>query len=96
MSQFQPSTYTANVIRGCPENFTSVQVKGVRISAKSEDGREDVGITDEDPDFYSVYVRHKDGRALVVDDFTRQEIAIEYGKELAKHYNWTFEDQAPA
>lgn len=94
MQTFEPRIYASEVIADKPENFTGVEINGVRVVGKAEDGTEAIEVDNVNPEFVSAYVRHKDGRALCVADFGSHAEAASWGRQLAARYihcNWTFD-----
>lgn len=88
--------YAAHVIEGEPENFTGVEVNGVRYSGEETNGRWDVVIDNKKPEFVSAYVRHKDGGIFAVGDFGTHGECVTYARQLAERYSkhgWTFADK---
>jgi hypothetical protein len=91
--------YAADVIKDQPENFTGVEVCGVRGTGAMIGTREEVEVDNEQPQFFSAYVRYTDGKAAAIADFSAHAQAAQYGKQLAERYathNWTFTDQFAA
>jgi hypothetical protein len=87
--------YASKVIKGQPQNFTGVEINGVETTDDDIDGRAIVSMNNDNPEFYSAYVRHKDGRALAIADFGTHAEAAAYGAQLAARYEahgWTFRD----
>jgi hypothetical protein len=76
-------------IGSTPERFTGVEVHGMREigDAGDIDSKTQI-IDDENPEFFSTYLRHVKGEAICVGDFPSQPQAIAYAKELAVRYNW--------
>lgn len=88
--------YASKIINGQPELFTGVEINGVRhVGEAGADGRRPVEMDNENPEFVSAYVRHKDGRALAIADFGTHAEASAYASGLAQRYrqhSWTFTD----
>lgn len=88
--------YAANVIKDQPENFTGVEVCGVRTTGEKIGDRQEVTVDNARPEFFSAYVRYTDGKAAAIADFGAHAEAAQYAKQLAERYaaqNWTFTDQ---
>jgi hypothetical protein len=86
--------YDDRVINGHPENFTGVELAGVRFTGDVGDDDEKVVVVDNiEQEFYSCYLRHKDGRALSCADIAAFKDASEYGQKLATKYGWTFHSE---
>lgn len=92
METFANRIFAADVIKGQPENFTGLEINGVKHTGVKEGDREVVEVNNTDFDFVSAYVRHKDGRALAIADFGAHSEAAAYGRQLAAQYGWTFND----
>lgn len=91
MENFVNDVYVDRVINGKPENFTGVEVSGVRYTGDAGDDDEKVVVVDNiAPEFYSCYLRHTDGRALSCADVSSASEAVAIGQELANKYGWTF------
>jgi hypothetical protein len=74
-------TYSGRVIAGHPENFTSVEYSGVRGLAGGV-----VKVDNENPQFYTAYLRHRDGRAIAVADAANEQEIIDYCGLLIEDY----------
>lgn len=87
--------YAADVIKGQPENFTGIEVSGVRSTGEKIGDREEVTVDNDKPEFFSAYLRYSDGKAVAVADFSAHAEAAQYAKQLAERYEehgWTFTD----
>jgi hypothetical protein len=93
MQMLEPRIYASKVLGENPvkEDFVCVEVEGVRVFSKDAAGNEEIVVDNVAPQFISVYVRHKDGRALAVADFGSHAEASAYGRQLAARYEWAFE-----
>ncbi|BAW19546.1 hypothetical protein [Ralstonia phage RP31] len=97
MSEFKNEIYASKVINDQPENFTGLEVTGVRYTGKmTDDDEKEVIVDNANPEFFSCYLRHKDGRALSCADFGNAAEAVAYGQRLADTHSWTFENKLPA
>jgi hypothetical protein len=96
MEGFKNEFFAAAVIKDQPENFTGVEISGVRIATGSvEDGRHPCVMDNEKPEFFSAYLRHKDGRALAVCDVGTHAECLAWSNQLAARYrehHWTVTD----
>ncbi len=91
MQTIANDVYVERVINGHPENFTGVEVAGVRYTGDVGDDEEKVVVVDNiTPEFFSCYLRHKDGRALSCADLTTFENADKIGQQLAAKHGWTY------
>ena len=68
---------------GKPSEWRTVEVEGCRIV----DGT-DVVVDNDNPEFWSVYLRHDDGAAMVYGDFGSPEGATAYAEELHHLYGY--------
>ena len=87
--------YASKILKGQPQNFTGVEVNGCRTLDDDIDGRAMVEMDNENPEFFSAYLRHKDGRALAIAGFGTHAEAPAYASGLAQRYqqhDWTFRD----
>ena len=91
--EFLNEVYADKVINSHPENFTGLEVHGARFTGnKTEDDQQEVIVDNENPEFFSCYLLHKDGRSLSCADFGSSIEAVSYGKKLAdSHVGWTFD-----
>ena len=91
MKTFVNDVYAERVIKGNPGNFTGVEVTGVRYTGERGDDDEKIVVVDNiSPEFFSCYLRHRDGRALSCADLGTAEEATDYGQKLAAKHGWTY------
>lgn len=94
MQTLEPRIFASEVIQGQPENFTGVEVRGVKVTGKDAEGRETVEVTDTNPDFVSVYLRRTNGEAVAIGDFGSHAEASTWARQLCERYtahNWSFD-----
>ena len=81
--------YVSTVIRDNPNNYLSVEVRGVR-----DVGQGEIIVDEENPEFYTAYVRHRNGRALAIADAADKQEIVEFSRNMvasyADAYGWTF------
>jgi hypothetical protein len=82
--------YADSIIKK-PHDYESIEVHGVRDSLHQESGTEThIEIDNKNPQFFSVYVRLKEGCLDCVGDFSLRTDATDYAAEISKGYgfNW--------
>lgn len=72
---------------GNPSEWHEVQVEGCRI-VSYYNGTADVVVDNDNPEFWSVYLRDRDGAAMVYGDFATPEAATAYAEELHHLYGY--------
>ncbi|BDD79694.1 hypothetical protein [Burkholderia phage FLC9] len=95
MEGFKNEFYAAAVIKDQPELFDGVEINGVSHDKEQEadgDGRHPVVVDNETPEFFSAYLRGKDGRAHSVCDVGTHAECLSWSNQLAARYGWTVTD----
>lgn len=73
-------------------DYESLEIEPVRHVGGPVSDQGDVRIAHEQPEFFSVYLRHKDGLAACVGDHGSHALATAYASELSKAHGWDIHD----
>lgn len=92
MQTIETVIYASAVINGQPENFTALEVNGVRSTGELVGDRQEVTVDNANPEFFSAYLRYTDGKVAAIADFGTHAEAAQYGAGVARQYGWTFTD----
>lgn len=85
--------YADAIICDCPHEYDGIEIQGVRNKFPEGDPRGTcIAIDAENPQFYSVYVRHKGGDSECVGDMGNYALALAYANELSRNYDWSISD----
>lgn len=96
MEGFKNEFYASAVIKNKPELIDGVEVNGVIYCGEPDhEGRRPVCVDNDAPEFFSAYVRFKDGHACSVADTGTHAECSAWARQLAASYQehgWTFTD----
>lgn len=73
-------------------DYESLEIEPVRHVGGALPDQGDVQIDHEQPEFFSVYLRHIDGRAACVGDHGSHALATAYASELSQAHGWDIHD----
>lgn len=85
------SRYAESIIGDRAAAYDGYEIHGVRNLNADMDpdvNGTNYEVDDENPDSWSVYVHLRAGGIDCVGDFGTQELAADYGRELAEKYGW--------
>lgn len=74
-----------------PEHYTTVEIEPVK-----EVPGEHCIVDYEEPSFFSVYARHKDGTAECIGDFGQYAWAHKFAVDMVHQHGWRISDRVPS
>lgn len=80
--------YGEDVLAARYDEFNGLRVCGVRETTMDDEGRFEVVVDNETPQFFSVYAICKDGTEECVGDFATLILALDYTDDLNARYGW--------
>ena len=86
------SRFACLVMGDRASDYESLEIEPVRHVGGPVPDQGDVRIDHTQPEFFSVYLRHKDGLAACVGDHGSHGLATAYASELAKAHGWDIHD----
>lgn len=71
------------------ENFEAIEIGGVRDIVNPDDPTDlTAERNDDDPEYFSVYLKYREGGLDCVADFALYENALHYAETLHNQYGW--------
>ncbi|WP_227874045.1 hypothetical protein [Cupriavidus metallidurans] len=91
--RFPSAGYGGTLIQEEPEQFDAVEVHGVRSYPDTSDpARTCCVVGDDNPAFFSVYLRHVEGGVMCCADLPTHDTALRYARSVARHHSWPVYD----
>lgn len=85
--------YAESIIAGKSENYDLIEIHGVRdLHEPGDPAGTCCEVDDEDPQFFSVYLRLTGGGVECIGDFGTNDLARRYAREVGAQYGWRIVD----